>query len=620
MPSPEVEAMAQGVMSGSGLAFVPVAIAGAPTVHVCIDRAAGDPVAAWFADHDWIDEPVQRAFLELIRRGSRVLDLGCHLGTFSLAASALGADVLAVDAAPAHVELLRRAAHRNGFDGLRVVHAAVADEHVAGTEGPGVVPFIVRGIHGHVHASDQPSEEAIEVPVASVDQLLELVGWDDVDVVKMDVEGSEVAALRGMRRLFDRGARPAMVLESNASMLELFDSSVVELRSALTERGFELLLIDHLHPGVLVETEADTVQTECVSDILALTSRPAGLAQRWRIERGLTREATVARVLDAAASPAAGYRRAAADLLRHGPPWLRDAPGVAPAVTALEHDVAHEVRAVGVTWHGSAFDYLDTPEPQPGGIPEGVAVLAQRLSFSRPDRELEHPPGTPAADAELVLREVSFHVNRGESVAVLASGDAEPALRLLSVLAGRRAPVTGRLLTAGAVVVVSPREQGLEPALSVAENAVVLGTSAGARVAAIEARLEEVLRGAGLREYADAELQVVGAQAAARLCLAVALECTRPAVLLVGDAPGITDPEFLAWARDGSARLRAGGTAIVQLVGDATPLLCEPGRALWLEQGELRAAGHARSVMEETRLQRLGFASAPGGWTEEAVR
>ena len=229
--------MAQGVMSGSGLTFVPVAITGTPTVHVCIDRSAGDPVAAWFIDHDWIDEPVQRAFLELVRPGIRVLDLGCHLGTFSLAASALGADVLAVDAAPAHVELLRQAAHRNGFDRLRVVHAAVADEHVAGPEGPGVVPFVVRSIHGHVHASDQPSEEAIDVPVASVDQLLELVGWEDVDVVKMDIEGSEVATLRGMRRLLDHEARPAMVLESNVSMLKLFDSSVVELRSALTERA-----------------------------------------------------------------------------------------------------------------------------------------------------------------------------------------------------------------------------------------------------------------------------------------------------------------------------------------------------------------------------------------------
>jgi FkbM family methyltransferase len=612
--------MAQGVVSGSSLAFVPVAIAGAPTVHVCIDRAADDPVAAWFADHDWIDEPVQRAFLELVSAGSRVLDLGCHLGTFSLAASAFGADVVAVDAAPAHVELLRRAAHRNGFDSLRVVHAAVADEHVAGTEGPGVVPFIVRSIHGYVLPSDQPSEQAIEVSAASVDQLLELVGWDDVDVIKMDVEGSEVAALRGMRRLFDRGARPAMVLESNASMLELFDSSVVELRSALTERGYELLLIDHLHPGVLVETEADTVQTEGASDILALTSRPVGLAERWRVDPCLTSEATVARVLDAAASHTSGYRRGAADLLHHGPSWLRDAPGVAPAVTALEHDIAHEVRAVGVTWHGSAFDYLDTPEPRRGGIPEGVAILAQRLSFSRLDRELEQPPGTPAEHAEMVLRDVSFHVNRGESVVVLASGDAQPAEHLLSVLASRPAPVTGRLLTAGAVIVVSPRDQGLEPALSVTENTVVLGTSAGAPVAAIEARLEEVLRGAGLWEHADVELQFVGAEAAARLCLAVALECTRPAALLVGDVPGITDPEFLAWARDRSALLRAGGTAIVQLVGDATPLLCEPARALWLERGELRAAGHARSVMEEARLQRLGFASALGGWTEDEVR
>ena len=612
--------MAQGVMSGSSLAFVPVAIAGAPTVHVCIDRSADDPVAAWFAYHDWIDEPVQRAFLELVRRDSRVLDLGCHLGTFSLAASALGAEVLAVDAAPAHVELLSRAAHHNGFGRLRVVHAAIADERVGGTRAPGVVPFIVRSIHGHVQASDQPSEDAIEVPAASVDQLLELVGWDDVDVVKMDIEGSELAALRGMRRLFESGARPAMVLESNASMLELFDSSVVELRSALTDGGYELLLIDHLHPGVLVETEADTVQTECASDILALTSRPAGLAQRWRIEPALTREATVARVLDAAASPAAGYRRAAADLLNSGPLWLRNAPGVAPAVTALEHDVAHDVRTVGVTWHGSAFDYLDTPEPQPGGIPEGVAVLAEHLWFSRSDRELEHPPGTFASDSEFVLRDVSFHINRGESVAVLASGDAEPARRLLSVLAGRGSPITGRLLTAGAVVVVSPREQGLEPALSVAENAVILGTSAGVPVSAIEARLEQVLRGAGLWEQADAELQVVGAQAAARLCLAVALECTHPAALLVGDVPGIADPEFLAWARDGSVRLRADGTAIVQLIRDATPLLCEPGRALWLERGQLRAAGHGLSVMEEARLQRLGFASAPGGWTEDPVR
>ena len=109
----------------SGTVFASVAVAGAPPVDFCIDPDAGDPVAAWFLEHSWIDEPVQRAFLGLVQEGSRVLDLGCHLGTFSLPAAALGAEVIAVDANPRHVELLREAARQNGFERLDVVHAAI---------------------------------------------------------------------------------------------------------------------------------------------------------------------------------------------------------------------------------------------------------------------------------------------------------------------------------------------------------------------------------------------------------------------------------------------------------------------------------------------------------------
>jgi FkbM family methyltransferase len=605
------------VADDRGVTFVPVAVADAPSVQFCIDRDADDPVAAWFADHDRIDEPVQRAFLELIRPGARVLDLGCHLGTFALAACALGAEVVAVDAAPAHVELLRRAARRNGFDSLTVVHAAITDEQ--GTEA-GAVPFIVQSIHGHVHPAGRPADGVIEVPPTSIDELLALVGWDAVDAIKMDIEGSEVAALRGGQQLFARGARPAMVLESNTSMLELFDSSVVELRSMLVERGYELLLIDHLRPGVLVETQPDTVQTESASDLLALTTRPSGLEERWRIEPRLSRETTVARVLDAAASPAEGYRRIAADLLRHGPRWLRESPSVPPTVRALEHDVASEIREVGTTWHGSAFEYLDAPEPEHGAIPEGVAILAEGLCIGGPDGGLERPPGVPVADGASALRDVSFHINRGEAVAVLASGDTRSAELLLAVLAGNRAPFSGQLRRAGPVVDVSPRNQDLEPALSLAENAVVLGAAMGASVAVLESRLEEVLRSAALWAHADAALQTVGAEAAAKLCLAVALEFTRPAALLVGDVPGTADPPFAGWARDRAARLRAGGSAIVQLLSESAVLLCEPSRALWLEHGELRAAGHAPSVTEEARLHRLGFVSAPRGWAEGAAR
>ena len=611
--------MAPGTL-GSRLTFVPVAVASAPSADFCIDTSVDDPVAAWFAGHDWIDEPVQRAFLEFVRPGTRVLDLGSHLGTFSLAASALGAEVLAVDAAPAHVELLSEAARRNGFDSLTVMQAAITGETSTGSDTADTVPFIVRSIHGHVHTPGEPADEVIDVPTSSVDQLLELVGWDDIDLIKMDIEGSEVAALRGMQRLFDRGSRPTMVLESNVAMLELFGSSVAEMRSLLAELGYDLLLIDHLRPGYLVETQAASVQTECASDVIALTNRPPGLAARWTIETGLSKNATVARVLNAAASPAAGYRRAAADLLQNGPPWLREAPSVGPAIVALSHDVAGEVRDAGVKWHGSAFDHFDAPKPDAAGLPDGVAIEVESVSIGPPGA-LETPLGTYVAEHKVVLRNLSFHVNVGEPVAVLARGkETASGELLLSALAGQLAPVAGSLLTAGTVVRLSPSTHGLEPTVSIAENAVVLGVSLGAHIATVQGHLDAVLLGAGLSADADAALHAVGADAAVRLCLAVALECTQPAVLLIGAFPGVTDTAFRAWAADRVNRLVGDGTAIVQLVADRAELLVEPVRALWLADGALCAAGHGPSVLEAAGLQAMGFTSRPGEWTEDLIK
>src|SRR5258708_14442232 len=96
-----------------GLVFTSVSVAGAPAVEFCIDPAAGDVIAPWLLDHGWLDEPVQRAFLGLVEPGARVLDLGSHLGTFSLPAAALGAEVIAVDRSPAHVRLLPPPPARN---------------------------------------------------------------------------------------------------------------------------------------------------------------------------------------------------------------------------------------------------------------------------------------------------------------------------------------------------------------------------------------------------------------------------------------------------------------------------------------------------------------------------
>ena len=234
--------------------------------------------------------------------------------------------------------------------------------------------------------------------------------------------------------------------------------------------------------------------------------------------------------------------------------------------------MAHEVRAVGVQWQGSAYDYLDTPEPRSVGSPRVWSSSQSGCRSAGLTRALEHPPGTPAHDAELVLHDVSFHLNQGEPVALLASGDTQAAECLLS---------SSRADTPPSPAGCSPPERSLRSAHAsrVSTRALRGGGSGDPRdvrrapVAAIDARLEEVLHGARLWEHADTELQVVGAEAAARLCLALALECTRPAVLLVGDVPasptpsssrglGTDQPRSAPRDRDRAARRRCHAAAV----------------------------------------------------------
>jgi len=103
--------------------------------------------------------------------------------------------VLAVDAAASHVELLNAAAARNGFAALHAVQRAISDS-------PTPVAFVERSIHGHVLLADEPDGgQTTEVQTATVDGLLDERGWEDIDLIKMDIEGMEPAALAGMRRL-----------------------------------------------------------------------------------------------------------------------------------------------------------------------------------------------------------------------------------------------------------------------------------------------------------------------------------------------------------------------------------------------------------------------------------
>jgi FkbM family methyltransferase len=169
-----------------------------------------------------------------------VLDAGAHWGYFTLlAAKHAGPDgfVVAFEPDPRSLERLRWNVRANGFEQrTRVVHAALGSA-------AGAVPLFTHPTY-HSWTSLYPLEGGVaERSVKVVAAADELAGQRPFDVVKIDVEGAEVEAIRGMREIL-RGGRPMVFVECNPPALERAGATVDDLLGELRALGYDVQAID----------------------------------------------------------------------------------------------------------------------------------------------------------------------------------------------------------------------------------------------------------------------------------------------------------------------------------------------------------------------------------------
>jgi FkbM family methyltransferase len=170
-----------------------------------------------------------------------IVEAGAHMGYVTLqSARAAGptGHVFAFEANPRAVPLIERNLADNGFDDrVTVVPLALGD--VAGRHA-----FYLSG-GGDTSSLHQPEGESerIDVSVTTLDAWLDPAVL--VDVVKLDIEGGEVAALRGMRETLGRAGHGLTVFaECNPPMLERFGASADTLIAILRGYGLDVRWID----------------------------------------------------------------------------------------------------------------------------------------------------------------------------------------------------------------------------------------------------------------------------------------------------------------------------------------------------------------------------------------
>jgi FkbM family methyltransferase len=206
-----------------------------------------------------LESAVQEAIVRHLGRGGVFYDVGANLGFFSLlAAHIAGLDegrVYAFEAAPDNAEAIRVNAALNAIANVEVLSAAVSDRAGLGrlqvVDDQSWSKLIDYGEHPF-------TERVIEVELVAIDDLVASGSLPAPDVVKIDVEGAELAVLHGMAQTIARHG-PAIICElhdTHAEFVEFMDSCgyrVINLEGTIPvgEAGASAhaLALPAAHPG-----------------------------------------------------------------------------------------------------------------------------------------------------------------------------------------------------------------------------------------------------------------------------------------------------------------------------------------------------------------------------------
>lgn len=179
---------------------------------------------------DGYEPALTKAFVENLHEGMVVYDIGAHWGYFSLVASRrVGAtgQVIAFEPHPHNVEIIEKNLSMNNIQNVRLLKVAVADK-------AGTATFDLGADTGLGRLSETGK---YQVQVVQLDALVERGEILPPHLVKIDIEGAEGAALRGMRNLLEQH-RPIVLLETHG------DEAVAECKALLTQLGYQQIQLE----------------------------------------------------------------------------------------------------------------------------------------------------------------------------------------------------------------------------------------------------------------------------------------------------------------------------------------------------------------------------------------
>ena len=176
-----------------------------------------------------------------VKPGDVFLDLGANIGYFSLlvASNSPSAKVISFEPVAGLFQNMNDNISLNNIKNISTINVAVGEINeekelfVSAPDNLGMSSF---------HQPENFSGKTERVRVVTIDDWFETSGLPGIDIIKLDIEGSELAALKGMKEVLQE-QKPFLIVEINPGTLSMFNLRPSDIYDHLKQLHFEGFLI-----------------------------------------------------------------------------------------------------------------------------------------------------------------------------------------------------------------------------------------------------------------------------------------------------------------------------------------------------------------------------------------
>lgn len=221
-------------------------------------------------------EPETLQFIsETLEEGDCFIDVGTHVGFFSLIASKLvgeNGQVVSFEPEISNFMHLQRHIAINSMGNILPINAAVGPqnedvEFYFNSDNDG--GHALWNVGRHPQCQKTRHDRIIrQTRMITLDCLFNEMNIDSCKLIKIDTEGAELGVLKGATESVERGCAPIIICEVNRFGMYQMGTSEKELRSFMYGLGYESYLMTDKSPGVLKLEPEEYVKSNFVFNLL----------------------------------------------------------------------------------------------------------------------------------------------------------------------------------------------------------------------------------------------------------------------------------------------------------------------------------------------------------------